>query len=136
MTVISGSMEPTLKIGSVVVVSPAESYQVGDIVTFRTGGERIPPTTHRIEDVKVEEGELIYITKGDANPIEDIEETKEGDIMGKALFSIPYLGYLVNFLKTPIGFLLLVGLPALLIIFGEVGKIYKEVKNKSDTDEK
>ncbi len=133
MTVISGSMEPTLKLGSVVVTSPVENYKVGDIITFRTGGEGTPPTTHRIEDVRVEEGEMIYITKGDANPTEDMTETREENIMGKALFSVPYLGHLVDFVKTPIGFGVLVIIPALLIIGDEVKKIFQNIAQKDET---
>ncbi len=133
MTVISGSMEPTLRAGSVVVTSPVENYKVGDIITFRTGGDRTPPTTHRIKDVKVEGGEMLYITKGDANPTEDMTETKEEDIMGKALFSIPYLGYLVDFVKTPLGFGILIIIPGFLIIGDEVRKIFQNTAKKNET---
>ena len=130
MTVLSGSMEPAINPGDVVVVSPQENYETGEIITFTTGGDT--PTTHRLVDTKVTEGELAYITKGDANPTEDMSDVREEDILGAAVFSIPLLGYVVEFARTPLGFVLLIGLPAILIIAGEVKKIYKEVKT---TDE-
>lgn len=133
MTVISGSMEPTLMLGSVVVIGPAEKYEVGDIITFRSGGEGMPPTTHRIEDVRVEAGEMIYITKGDANPTEDITEIREEDVMGKVFFNIPYLGYLVDFVKTPVGFGALVIIPATLLVGDEIRKIFQNIKQKNET---
>ena len=130
MTVLSGSMEPTLRVGSMAVIVPKEDYQLEDIVTYTTGGEI--PTTHRIVDKKVTGGELVFITRGDANPTEDVTNVKKEDIIGKVAFSIPLLGHVIEFVRTPVGFALLVGLPALLIIIGEVKNIYKEVKT---TDE-
>lgn len=120
----SGSMEPALQTGSVIVIKAAESYSAGDIITF--GGERPSsiPTTHRIVSDQVLEGELAYITKGDANDTEDQTAIRISSVRGKVLFSIPYLGYLLDFARQPLGFALLIGVPAALIVFEEVSSIW------------
>ena len=129
--VLSGSMEPTIKMGSLAVVRPVENYETGDVITFQTGSNT--PTTHRIYDTTVVNGDLAYTTKGDANNTPDPNNVLEKDIVGRVFFSIPYAGYVIDFVSSPLGFALLIGLPAILIIAGEVKKIYKEVKT---TDEK
>lgn len=124
----SGSMEPTIKTGSLVVIKPADSYKVGDIITFGKDTKTEVPTTHRIVADRVESGVMIYSTKGDANEDKDTREVRQNEIIGKTLFSVPYLGYIMDFAKQPLGFILLIGLPALYIIYDEVVKIVIEIK--------
>lgn len=132
LTVISGSMEPTIKIGSVVVVKPLSDYKIGDVITFGQNTKTTKPTTHRIYDIKIVGGEPVYITKGDANNAPDSKEIGGKDIIGRVLFSVPFAGYAVDFAKKPIGFALIIIVPAALIIIDEIKKIYGEVKkNKS-----
>ncbi len=130
MVVQSGSMQPEIKIGSVVMVKPMDDYEIGEVITFGPYGKTKPPTTHRIYDIKVVDGEPRYITKGDANNAPDQREIQKKDIIGKVLFSVPYLGYAVDFVKKPLGFMLIIVVPAALIIFDEVRKIYGEIKKK------
>jgi len=130
MTVISGSMQPAIKMGSVVIVKPASDYQIGDVITFGPYSKTKVPTTHRIYDIKVEGGQPVYITKGDVNNAPDSREIKKSDIVGKVLFSVPYMGYAVEFAKKPIGFALIIIIPAAIIVGDEIKKIYVEVKKK------
>jgi signal peptidase len=130
LVVQSGSMEPKIKTGSIVVVKPEKDFKIGDVITFGPYSKTKAPTTHRIYDVKVVGGETVYITKGDANNAPDTREIKKADIVGKVLFSVPYLGYAVDFAKKPIGFALLIIVPAALIIVDEIKKIYAEIKKK------
>ena len=135
--VLSGSMEPTIKTGSIVVVKPADDYKIGDIVTFQKRIDK-EPTTHRIEEIRVVGGSPIYTTKGDANNAEDRGEIQKEEIIGKVLFSIPYLGYIINFVQKPIGFSLIIVLPAIVIVYDEAKKIWKEItklKNKGKDKE-
>ncbi|MCD5396329.1 MAG: signal peptidase I [Candidatus Pacebacteria bacterium] len=67
LVVQSGSMEPSIKTGSVVVVKPASDYKVGDVITFGPFSKTKPPTAHRIYQIKEKNGQIVYITKGDAN---------------------------------------------------------------------
>lgn len=131
----SGSMEPAIQTGSVVVVKPAESYQSGDVITFQDRGKK-KTTTHRIVDLEVVSGEVRYITKGDANNAEDTNRVFDSKILGKVLVDVPYLGYFFAMAKKPIGFVLLVIVPCVIIILEEVGKIWKEVKMKKGKEKK
>lgn len=131
MIVKSGSMTPEIKQGSVVMVKPVQDYKIGDVITFGPYTKTKAPTTHRIYDIKLVEGESIYITKGDANNAPDQREIKKSDILGKVLLAVPFVGYAVDFAKKPVGFILIIGVPAALIIFDEVKKIVKESKKKN-----
>ncbi|MBI2405602.1 signal peptidase I [Candidatus Microgenomates bacterium] len=130
----SGSMEPTIKVGDLVVVnSKGEGlllYKEGDIVAFK--GEKDPKilTTHRIVAVETKEGKLFYQTKGDANNAPDNGVVAEEKVVGKAIFLLPYIGRLFAFTKSNIGFPLLVIFPALLVIVLEVVNIFKEIRRQ------
>ena len=129
----SGSMEPALKTGSVVVVKPAGNYEIGDIVTFHGGfklanGEEIA-VSHRIVEKNVSEsGEITYKTKGDANEDADHQELRESQIIGKVLFGIPYIGYVVESARQPYGFFAIVIIPAAIIVYDQAAAIWKEIK--------
>lgn len=125
----SGSMEPTIQTGALVVVRAQERYEVNDIITFTTSGSNIP-TTHRIIEDGLRQGELVYNTKGDANNDTDPEPVKLSQILGRVLFSIPYLGYVLDFARQPLGFILLIGIPALMIFVEEAGNIVAELRKK------
>ena len=133
MIVQSGSMTPAIKMGSVVLVKPADDYKIGDVITFGPYTRTKAPTSHRIYDIKVVNDEPVYITKGDANNAPDTREISKGEILGKVLFDVPYLGYAVAFAKKPIGFALIIIVPAALIIVDEIKKIFEEIKKKKQT---
>lgn len=124
----SGSMEPTIKTGSVIVMKPQLTYTVGDIVTFGKDTKTEIPTTHRVVAQRVEDGVTFFRTKGDANDGPDANEIKESDISGRVLFSIPFMGYIIDFARKPLGFALLVFVPAGILIFDEIVKIFGEVR--------
>ncbi|MFA6314892.1 MAG: signal peptidase I [Candidatus Paceibacterota bacterium] len=128
LVVQSGSMEPSIHTGSVVVVKPISDYKVGDIITFGPNTKTQIPTTHRITEVRVQEGQMVYRTRGDANNGEDLKEVSMSEIIGKVYFSVPYVGYIIDFVKKPIGLILVVVLPAIFIIYDEVRKIIKEAR--------
>ena len=128
--VTSGSMEPTIHTGSIVLVKAETSYQVGDIVTFGKASRLKQPTTHRIFTKGDELGAPVYTTKGDANNAPDREEIRNRDIIGKTVFSIPYVGYAVDAVKKPIGFILIIFIPAIIIIANELIKIFAEFKKR------
>ena len=123
MVVLSGSMKPTIKTGSIIVTKPRAAYTIGDIITFGPDTKKQVPTTHRITALK-DDG---FITRGDSNDAADTSLVRSGDIIGEVLFSVPYLGYAVSAAKTRYGFLLLIGVPALVIITDEIRKIWREL---------
>lgn len=132
LVVESGSMEPSIKMGSVVVVKPEQDYKKGDVITFYSPPGAKVPTTHRVYGTEMVSGQIEYITKGDANDTPDRESVKKKYILGKVLIAIPYLGYGVAFVKKPIGFLLVILVPTFIIIFGEIKNIYAEIKKKQN----
>lgn len=128
----SGSMEPKIKTGDLVVDKKIGEYKEQDIITFRQGKKVI---THRIMQIINRNGEILYETKGDANDGKDLELARQSDILGKVIFSIPILGYLMIFAKTKLGIFLLIILPALWIISQEIMKIKKNLKEKDAKQE-
>ncbi|MDP2930537.1 MAG: signal peptidase I [bacterium] len=135
MIVQSGSMSPAIKMGSIVIVKPVQDYKIGDVITFGEMTKTKAPTSHRIYDIKVQAGEPMYITKGDANNAPDTREITKRDIVGKVLFSVPFVGYAVDFAKKPFGFTLIIIVPAIIIITDEIKKIYGEIKKKKTKTE-
>jgi len=133
LTVLSGSMRPAIDIGSVVVVMPQKEYKTGDIITFDSANRANIPTTHRIDNIQIVNGAPVYTTKGDANKTEDGKKRNQSEIEGKVIFTIPYLGYVLDFMKKPLGLALLIFIPALLIIWKETKNIYRELEKKAHT---
>jgi signal peptidase len=127
LSVLSGSMEPAIHTGSVVIIKPAFSYKVGDVITFGQNTKTEVPTTHRIAEMKVVEGNAVYKTKGDANNAEDTKEVLVKDVIGKVYFSIPYLGFIIDFVKKPIGLMIVIVVPAVVVIYDEIQKIVREI---------
>jgi len=126
--VLSGSMEPALPVGGVVFIKPVEPADIGpgSIIAYRSGELLI---THRVVDV-IDESELSFITKGDANESPDLSPVPAASVVGKVIFDVPYLGYLAAFVKTPLGFLLTIFLPGLAIIGLELKNMWQVVLKK------
>jgi len=135
--VLSGSMEPAIKTGSVVIVLPRKNYNVDDVITFGSVAKGHISTTHRIIEEKGQVGREVYTTKGDANEDPDLRGARQREVIGKVLFSLPYLGYIVAMAKKPLGFGLIIGIPALLFVIDQVHRIFKEaekIKKNKDSD--
>lgn len=128
LTVLSGSMAPAIGTGSVVIVKPAANYRIGDIITFRGAGARAVPVTHRIVEIRVESGNPVFITKGDVNNAPDTRQIAERDIIGRMMFAVPYAGYAVSAAQKPYGFLALIVIPAAIIVFDQLVKMWREVR--------
>jgi signal peptidase I len=122
MVVMSGSMEPSIRTGSVVVVQPKTDYQKGDVITFRDVAGSRSTVTHRIFEAK----DGSFLTKGDANNAPDSAEINKGQILGRVAFVIPFIGYPVSFAKTQRGLIILVVIPAVIIIYNELITIKNE----------
>ena len=107
LVVLTGSMEPTYKVGSILYYHkvPEENLKVDDVITFAYEDGTI--ITHRINAVINNE----YQTKGDANNTPDVKKITYDQILGKVgKFSIPYLGYYVSFINTHIYLILIVAI--------------------------
>jgi len=122
--VFSGSMEPELTVGGVVITRPVdvEAIKAGDIITFYSPlSEQL--TSHRL--IAVEHGSSFrFRTKGDANEDADPFTVPAENVVGKVCFHIPYLGYATQFVKTLLGFLLTLCLPGVIILVMELRNIW------------
>jgi signal peptidase len=120
LVVRSGSMEPAISTGSVVLVQKQSEYGPNDVITFRDGGQLV---THRVVEKKVVNWQSQYATKGDANDAPDKEVVTYSDIAGKVSFSVPFLGYFFSFLQTPLGVTLFVVIPGTILLYEHVKRI-------------
>ena len=130
MTVLSGSMEPSIKTGSIVFVKPLSGYKEGDVISFKDIENQDRIVTHRIVNVISGMDGLYYEVKGDANDSPDWMQVPKENVVGKVLFSIPYIGYALNGIRQPIVFTLLIITPATIIIYEEIKNIKGEVAKK------
>lgn len=122
-TVSSGSMQPAIDTGSVIVTGPAPAKQIkaGDIITFRGENGII---CHRV--VMVREPIVRFVTRGDANENADPAPVTPDLVTGKVIFSIPLIGYLSHFIKTPTGLILGVVIPGLSITVLEINALLRK----------
>jgi len=127
-TVLTNSMEPNIKVASVVVIKPEsfDNLKVNDVINFYRGGNDIT-FTHRIYEIDYEAGTII--TKGDNNTNIDPFVTSKEQVVGKVLFSIPYVGYLINFIKSYIIYIVLITLS--ILMFSKGIKMAKELKKEA-----
>ncbi|MFC1847275.1 signal peptidase I [Chloroflexota bacterium] len=124
--VLSGSMEPELKVGSLVVTRPVEpeDIEVGDIITFRPVSVGESLVTHRVVGIG-QSSSLYFETKGDANNQPDPLTVPAQNLVGNIYFHASYWGYLTEFLKTPFGYLFGVVIPGIIIIVLYIGSLLR-----------
>jgi signal peptidase len=106
-SVLTGSMEPQIEPGDLVVSREQESYAVGDVVTYLT--ETGSSVTHRVVAVS-DEG--LLTTRGDANNVDDSQPVEPANVVGAVVLVLPGVGLVLNWLATPTG----AGAVALLVV--------------------
>ena len=130
--VYGGSMADSVPVGSIAVTERVrpEDVGVGDVIVFH------PPTTstdlstdpsplmHRVVAIREEEGQRVFQTKGDANATPDPTEVALQETGSRVVYTVPYVGYLVNFAGTPLGWALLLFLPATYLGFTTLRSIW------------
>jgi signal peptidase len=114
----SSEMRPLLNFGDLAVVAPVkvDKLAIGDVITYRDPNDTDVPITRRIRSLAPDEqGQVAVETTFDANPMPEPLSVAPGMTLGRLAFVIPHLGRLVNFASQPIGRLLLLGVPGLLL---------------------
>ena len=136
--IISESMIPSINVYDAVVTVRVgqDKIEMNDIITFiskdiETAGT---PITHRVIGIVETENGIKYRTKGDHNNTPDFALIAPDEVIGKVYLRIPMIGYLQTFMTRPIGWLLIVVVPCLLIIGSDVIKLAKNANNKNDKD--
>ncbi|MDP4106729.1 MAG: signal peptidase I [Bacillota bacterium] len=131
--VLTGSMVPVFDPGSIVIDKEIKPDQVApnDIVTFKDPRDPNVLITHRVVQMNQKNGSLIFVTKGDANNGKDPFVVPARNIIGKVNYSVPYLGYILEFSKSPAGIkLLLIIIPGSLFLLAQLWKIIKILKEE------
>ncbi len=128
--VLSGSMEPEIMTGDMVLVrnTDAGNLQKGDVIAYKSGEAVI---THRIIDVKTENGEVRYVTQGDANDSPDQTTVRPSDVEGIYQKRIPGMGNAAMFMQTTTGMIIFVVCPLLLFIIWDI--IRRKMQGKKET---
>lgn len=134
LTVLTGSMEPTLPEMSLIFVHqvPPETLQPGDIITFYTtlSGREGVLNTHRITEVVDADSGLSFLTKGDANSLRDQEAVPAANVLGRVAYCSVFLGTAVSLLRHPYVFLPLVLIPLLILILRSGLRLYRLAKEE------
>jgi len=113
--VLSGSMEPAYHVGSLIYVKSCapEKVRVGDPITFILD-ENLTVATHRVVSIDAENQH--FYTKGDANDAADGAPVCFQNLIGRPVFTIPYLGYLSHWIVNPPGRYISITLVAVFVI--------------------
>ena len=125
--VLTASMTPAIAPGDVVIVAERDPTAIaeGDVITFVRGTSDVP-VTHRVIGVVGEAGGLAFETMGDANEGPDPGLVPAGNLVGVVTLTIPWIGYVIQFAGTRVGFVALVLLPFGLLAVTEVWSIVRD----------
>ena len=131
--VLSGSMEPTYHVGALIYVKevPAEEVQVGDAITF-VMNEDLMVATHRVMEIDVQNQQ--FTTKGDANEYVDAAPVHFNHLIGKPVFSIPWLGYLANYIQYPPGKYIAIAVAAILLLLAFLPDMMDDERRKKKSE--
>jgi signal peptidase len=98
-TILTGSMQPGMPPGTLVVVKPVqpENIAIGTVITYQLDSGKPTVVTHRVVRVGIDgTGHRIFSTQGDANNAPDEKVVLPAQIRGEKWYSVPYLGHLNN----------------------------------------
>lgn len=133
----SESMEPAYPVGSVVYVKGADASDivVGDVITYALGSDTNLVMTHRVVDI-LDQGRS-FVTKGDANPVEDAEPVSSERLIGEPVLCIPGIAAAADFMNTGKGKAAIACLFVLVFIMWRVAEWMQknEQRLKSDNQE-
>jgi signal peptidase len=127
LTVLSGSMMPTLRVGDVVVeeqISPLQA-RLGDIVTFKAPDDPTKLYTHRVVGMDASDEFIHFVTQGDANSGTESWSIADTGKLGRVQYRVPLVGYVTNRAGSRNGRLLLIVLPVLLLAIVELRRIWR-----------
>ena len=134
LTVMSGSMEPTIMTGDVVIAIPADALELrpGDIVTFSDPNRGSRLITHRVRSMRRHGSKVDFTTKGDANNAVEKWRVSADKKVSRTVLRLPKLGRALVFARTRTGLLVLVLVPVLLLGTLEIASIWKDDEDDED----
>jgi signal peptidase I len=121
-TVLTGSMQPALDPGDVVLSQSRSPLEVrpGDVVTFHDPGRDGALVTHRVESMRRNGPTVSFVTKGDANDVSERWSVPADGSIGRAVLNVPEVGHVLQRAGTREGKLALIALPAALLVLMEM----------------
>jgi signal peptidase I len=122
-TVLTGSMEPSLPPGSLVMVRPvkASDVGVGSVITYQLESKQPEVVTHRVVTMGVrEDGSPVFRTQGDANPDPDPKWVRPVQVRGAVWYAVPYIGRLNNLMTPTVRDLLVRAIALGLLLYGGI----------------
>ena len=127
--VLSGSMEPTYHTGSLIYVKKADpqDIKVGDPITFVLD-ENLTVATHRV--IEIDEASQHFYTKGDANEYPDASPVHFNNLIGRPAFTIPYMGYVANYIQNPPGRYIAIAAAAVILLLIFIPDLFDDSKKK------
>ena len=136
-TVLSGSMEPEYPVGSLIYVKPVDplTLKEKDPITFLLNESTV--ATHRIIEVIPDDEDPTVVrfrTKGDNNKEADSDPVHSKNVIGKPVFCIPYLGYVANYVQTPPGKYIALGICMLLLVAAMLPSFEKKKPGEQKSD--
>ncbi len=126
-TVMSGSMEPAVHTGAVVVTQPIPPLEarVGDVVTFADPHRPGRLVSHRVRRIRARGEKAAFVTQGDANNVEERWSVRTDGRIGRVVYHVPRVGYLAVGASRPTGRIALVAIPAVLLALLELVRIWR-----------
>ena len=132
-TVLSGSMEPLYHVGSLIYVKKVDPTELesGDVITYMLDEKTL--STHRIVEVIPDANDASVVrfrTKGDANDVADGSLVHCKNVVGSPVFTIPYLGYVANYVQNPPGTYVAIAFGAILLLLMFLPDLFEDDKGK------
>lgn len=137
-TVLSGSMEPAYHTGSLIYVKDIDPAEInaGQVITFMLNENTV--ATHRVVEVIPDEEDasvLRFKTKGDANNTVDGSLVHYKNVIGTPVFTIPYLGYIANYIQKPPGLYIAISVGAIILLLVFLPDLFVEEEKKEKDDQ-
>lgn len=132
-TVLTGSMEPTIAAGDVVIderISPTAA-RVGDVVTFRDPEDQSKLITHRVRSIRRDGSNLWFVTQGDANNTTEHWRIAVDGQLGRVVYTVPWVGHVAVLTHTPGGLLLILLVPLTLLGVEELRRIWRPQRGEA-----
>lgn len=138
-TVLSGSMEPEYHTGALIYVKEVDHTELeeGDVITYMLSQDMV--ATHRIVGIVPDDEDpsiIRYRTKGDANEAEDATLVHYQNVIGKPVFTIPYLGYITNYIQSPPGSYVAVAVASFVLLLAFLPDIFSDDEDDKKSKKK
>lgn len=136
--VMTGSMEPVIMSGDLIItkeINPSD-VKVGDVISFvDPAGNGVTVVTHRVIEVKNENGTVSFRTRGDANNTDDQDAVPGESVLGIYMAKLSGMGSAVMFMQTTTGLIICVIVPLMLLVGYDILRRGKQDKKQKKEEE-